>query len=563
MPTFPGSIFPGSTYQEPPSWSRSPEISELETVVFPFDAAASSVSQSGTKLDTQPIDEPQISLNGGLLPAFGADWYYRIHIIPSTIDLGNMVSLVERVLEVWNARFDVQTLNAINESGADGLMLSGQSSPPLTFGPLQSRLYTFVADMNGAPVINATYSFVFASGSTALLVVRGRRVIVFGLCPDWSQGITERLEWLTEVLESYDGTEQRIRLRQIPRRSFEYRFLLEGLDVRVLEHLLFAWGARIYALPVWTDVSILAGEAAVGSTTLTVQNVANSDYHADGLAVLWRSNTQHEAVEILSITGDTLTLKLPLSRSWPSGTRVFPARLARIEGEVALARPTDTIAIGRCRFRVEDVTAPAAVDYGPAYRDYLVFDWRPDRSVDIEDKWRRKVAVIDYGTGLATFDDQSGKPIIGRTLTWLLSDRSKVSAFRGWLAARAGRAYPCWLPTFESDLEVVHTVAATDTGIIVRNVGYARFVAANPLRRDLRIITTAGTFYRRITGANEISDDEELLSLDVPLGVTLQPQQFLQVSYLELSRLDQDVIEIHWETDSIARVQLSTRTLKS
>ena len=122
---------------------------------------------------------------------------------------------------------------------------------------------------------------------------------------------------------------------------------------------------------------------------------------------------------------------------------------------------------------------------------------------------------------------------------------------------------PCWLPTFESDLEVVGTVAATDAGITVQNVGYARFVNADILRRDILLRTTAGTFHRRIAGAHEISDEEELLSLDTPLGVTLQPEQFLQVSYLELARLDQDTVELHWETDATARIQVSTRTLRS
>ncbi len=500
---------------------------------------------------------------GNQWPAFGLDWYHQIHVIPSTIDLGNLVSPVERVLEVWNARFDSQTLNAIDETGTDGLLLSGQPAPPLDFGPLQSRLYTFAAGTRGAPVIDARYLFTFASGVTALLVVTGRRVVVFGMRPEWSQGITERLEWLTEVLESYDGTEQRVRLRQLPRRAFEYAFLVEGNDARVLDHLLFAWGARIYCMPVWTDVTVLTEEITAGSVTITVQDAANSDYHAGGLAVLWRSNTRHEAVEILSIVGNTLTLKLPLGGSWPAGTRVFPARLTRLEGEVMVTRPTDTIATGRCRFSVEDITSPNVTDYGVDYQGYKVFDWRPDRSADIEDGWRRKLAVIDYGTGLPTFDDESGSPKIGRKLTWLLTDRSNVSVYRGWLAARAGRVNPCWLPTFESDLEVVSTMAATDAGITVQNVGYARFVNADILRRDILLHTTAGTFHRRITGAHEISDEEELLSLDTPLGVTLQPEQFLQVSYLELARLDQDTVELHWETDATARIQISTRTLRS
>lgn len=563
MAVLSGAILPGASRQEPPSWIRSPEISERQRLTWPFDPGQASGTQPGTKQDTQPVVEVASAKAGSALAAFGDDWYHRIHIIPSIIDLGNLVSPVERILEVWNAGFDGQTLDTIDETGTDGLLLSGQPAPPLAFGPLQSRLYTFAAGTRGSPVIDASYRFTFASGVTALLLVTGRRVVVFGMRPDWTSGVTERLEWLTEILEAYDGTEQRVRLRQLPRRAFEYGFLIEGIDARVLDHLLFAWGARIYCLPVWTDVSILTGEATVGSTTLTVQDATNSDYHAGGLAVLWRSNTRHEAVEILSIAGDTLTLKLPLAGSWPAGTRVFPARLARLEGEVTVTRPTDTIALGRCRFSVEDITSPTVTDVGPAYQGYRVFEWPPDRSTELEDAWRRKLAIIDYGTGLPAFDDESGSPKIGRTLTWLLTDRVKTTAFRGWLAARAGRANPAWLPTFESDLEVSRTVAATDAGITVRNAGYARFVAADPLRRDLMLRTTAGSFQRRITGATEISEDEELLSLDAPLGVTLQPEQFLQSSYLELARLDQDAVELHWETDAVARVQFSTRTLRS
>ena len=84
MPTFPGSILPGATRQEPPSWPRSPEISEREAVAFPFDPSASSVARPGARLDTQPVDEPRLGVNGARLPAFGADWYHRIHAVSYT-----------------------------------------------------------------------------------------------------------------------------------------------------------------------------------------------------------------------------------------------------------------------------------------------------------------------------------------------------------------------------------------------------------------------------------------------------------------------------------------------
>jgi hypothetical protein len=563
MAVLPGTILPGSSRQEPPSWPRSPEISERQRVTWPFDARQTSGHLTGGKQDTQPVVEVARSKGGSAFPAFGGDWYHRIHVIPSTIDLGNLVSPVERVLEVWNARFSSATLSGIDATGDDGLLLSGQPAPPLGFGPLQSRLYTFAASTRGAPVIDAAYIFRFADGTAALLVVTGRRVVVFGMRPDWSEGVTERLAWLTEVLEAHDGTEQRVRLRRMPRRSFEYAFLLEGKATRLLDHLLFGWGARVYCLPVWSDVTILASGLSAGTTSITVQDAANADYHAGGLVVLWLSDIRHEAVEILDVSGDVLTLKLPLGSAWPAGTRVYPARLVRLEGEVKVERPTDTLARGRCRFQVEDLSAPPEVDYGPAYQGYRVFDWSPNRALDPEDTWARKLAVIDNRTGLPVFDDESGKPKIGRRLEWLLTDRPQVTAFRGWLAARAGRANPCWLPTFESDIHVTRTVAATDAGLVVENTGYARFINADPIRRDIEIVTTSGTFYRRVTGAFDLSEDEELISLDAALGVTLEPSHFIRVSWLELSRLDQDAVEIHWETDRVARVLLATRTLPS
>jgi hypothetical protein len=497
------------------------------------------------------------------IPTFVGDWYHRVHLIPSRIDLGNVISPVERRLEVWNAHLDAHTLNAIDAAATDGLTLSGPPEPPLTFGPLQTRLYRFTASSRGAPLIDARYTFRFAGGLEAVLPVTGRRVVVFGIRPNWTEGITERLEWLTEVLEAHDGSEQRIRLRQMPRRGFEYGFLLEGQDARVLDHLLFAWSGRTYCLPVWTDIVHLDEEVQAGATVLQVQDATNSDYHPGGMAVLWRSVLDNEAVQILAIDGNTLTLNLALGRSWPAGTKVFPARLARLEGQTSVRRVTDTLAEGRCRFTVEDLTARAGAEPGPTYQGYRIFDWPPDRSEDVEDSWQRKLTVLDHGTGVRGYEDESGQAQIGRRLTWLLPDRPQVGRFRAWLAARAGRANPAWLPTFQSDLVVTRPVATADSGITVRNVGYSRFVAAHPQRRDLVLRTTAGVFYRRVTGGDELSDGEELISLDTPLGVTVAPAQFLQTSWLELARLDQDAVELFWETDQIARLQLSTRTLPS
>ncbi|WKB54387.1 hypothetical protein [Eleftheria terrae] len=563
MAAFAGIVAPGSAVGEPVHYERARGISGYRPVRYPFAAADSVSPLAGTRGEARPISEPHRRLAGVRVPSFADDWYHRIHLLPPRIDLGNVISPIERRLEVWNAHLQEQTVLAIEATGADGLVLSGPPAPPLAFGALQSRTYSFSASHRGAPVINAQFAFRFTGGGEMRLTVTGRRVVVFGIRPDWSDGLTERLEWLSEVLEAHDGSEQRIRLRQLPRRSFEYSWLLDGQDVRLLEHLLFAWGARIYCLPVWTDGSQLLQDVAAGGRELVVPNAPHVDYHPGGMAVLWRSAVENEAVEIASIDGGVLTLTLALGRSWPAGTRVLPARLARLEGTTTVRRVTDTIASGRSRFTVEDLTAAAGSEAGSAYRGYALLDWPPDWSEEIDVSWQRKLTVIDQGTGTRGFDDEAGAPQVGRRLTWLLPNRPHITAFRQWLAARAGRVHPCWLPTFTSDLQVSRVVVSGGSGLVVLNTGYSRFVAAHPQRRDLVLRTTAGTFFRRVTGADELSVEEELLSLDEPLDVTVTVDQVLQVSWLELARLDQDAVELFWETDSVVRVQLSTRTLPS
>ena len=46
--------------------------------------------------------------------------------------------------------------------------------------------------------------------------------------PDWTNGITETLEWKTDILQSYSGAEQRIARRLSPRRTFEFTILING-----------------------------------------------------------------------------------------------------------------------------------------------------------------------------------------------------------------------------------------------------------------------------------------------------------------------------------------------
>src|SRR3546814_21041247 len=70
------------------------------------------------------------------------DFYNRIHISPSRIDLGNLISVQTRNVVVWNAWLDQpRSLTALAFVAAGGITATGEGALPLAFAPLQQRTW--------------------------------------------------------------------------------------------------------------------------------------------------------------------------------------------------------------------------------------------------------------------------------------------------------------------------------------------------------------------------------------------------------------------------------------
>lgn len=562
MTTYAGAILPSGLPADPAYGAAYKFLPAPLTLPYPS-VQASNPPSAGPLTNNLPISEIVQTFAGSRHRAFEQDWYHHVHVLPSAIDLGNVISNATRTIEVWNACWASKTLATIAATGTTGgITLGGQSTPPLTFGPLQSRLYTITVSTAGDPVIDARYTFDFGAESPQLRVT-GRRIVVWPFRPDWSDGITERLEWLTDVLPAYDGSEQRVRLRDHGRRGIEYAFLAAGHDARLLHSLTFGWGGRLYCLPVWWEADFLPAGIAAGATSVTVTDAALKDYRAGGLVVFWRETGFTEAVEILSVVGDTVHLKLPLANTFPPGARVCPAVLARLTGETPYTHVTDRIVTGRVRFDVDGGYDRAPAEIGPIWEGYAVLDERPDRADDVAETWARTLAILDNLTGIVAVDDTSGAPIIRRTYTWTLAGRQAIDRWKRWAAARAGRANALWLPTFADDLELVLAAGSGDTALRVRNTLSARYVGAHPLRAAVRIELHDGqVFHRRVTGITELDADTESIGLDSALGLTVDPADVRRMMWMGLARLEADALEIHYLTDSLAQLQATFRIVQ-
>src|SRR5687768_14340632 len=70
------------------------------------------------------VGAPHSSAAAGVLTHdFTDDWYYRVHVLPSAIDFGNLQSTQIEEFIVWNAFFDARALTFADITVAPGLTL--------------------------------------------------------------------------------------------------------------------------------------------------------------------------------------------------------------------------------------------------------------------------------------------------------------------------------------------------------------------------------------------------------------------------------------------------------
>lgn len=371
--------------------------------------------------------------------------------------------------------------------------------------------------------------------------------------------VLERLEWLTDVLPSFGGEEQRRALRKSPRRSFEFAVMLTHAERRTAENRLHKWQSRVWSVPVWMDSSPLGVDLSPGASVISI-DTATRDFHVGGLVGICTAAADFEIAMVESMTDSQITLSAPLVRAWPEFAEVFPVKRCRMLDRISFSRFTGDVANGTIRFECSEPNDWPALSES-TYRGLPVFaapsDWSEDPSFGCE----RDRDVVDGATGLVYTDDKAAGPVLLQSHRWFLHGRSEIDAFRKWLYARRGRLSAFWLPTASLDFMLVANIGSAAVTIDVEHCGYTKAIAQGINRRDIRIELASGAvFHRRITASTEISATIERLTIDSALGSAVAVSEVRSISYMMLARLDADAVEIAWSAWDLAESSAITRS---
>jgi len=384
--------------------------------------------------------------------------------------------------------------------------------------------------------------------------------------PNWNSTLKETLEWLTDVLQSPSGAEQRRALRLAPRRSFSFEVLVNQAQRTRSDLWAHVLGAQPFALPIWTDTQYLGSPVAPESSAIAA-STAGFDFAAGGMAVLASEDWSiSELVDVDQVVAGGLTLAAPTLHAWPAGSRLLPARKALLQSLPEPVRMTDELARSSLSFElIEPCSWPAQLP-ATVYRGKPVLETRPDESNDLTLGYERLTQRLDNQVGIPRITDTSGYGFVLQQHAWALWGRDEHTAFRSLLYGLRGRQASIWVPTHAADL--VATGQVQGQTLQVQPCGYADLVTTGKARmgrQDIRIeLATGEALHRRITAA-ATGATLETLALDQPLPAGVSASTITRISFMALCRLAEDSAEIthHTDADGLAKATLKFRGVRA
>jgi len=509
-------------------------------------------------VDGSPTPGPPPEAYLTALPESIADiWFNIIHILPRSIVLGNILTTVVRQIDVYNAYlYEPHDLEAfINNAGA-GTSITDLPSLPYSIPPQESLLLTLEVTPDGAPTINTTLDFDTDEPYLLSIPIQGTRIVMFPFEPE--APLTERLIFLTDVLEAIDGTEQRVSLRKAPRQEWTMKLVREdGPERQKIDMLAFDWTSRVFGIPVWTEPSYVTGAVTAGATSVNVDDTTLADYRADGLAIVFETEDKFDALEIQSVGPTTINFKTPILNDYAVGTRVMPLRTCITSVPIKERKYAVNLAEFEIVMRVLDNDVDLGSTSGwPTFGGKVLLSDPNAIEQTLDGDISRQITVIDGDTGKLSQASTWNRSRHGSAKTFITRTRSALWSVRKLLHAFRGRQVSFYLPTFTKDVSLSTTYLSGASALTIVNIGYTRYAKQRTPKVNIRIVLKNGTtFERNITNSSEVSPTVEQLTISATIGQNITPADVERIEFYEKVRIDNDEITIeHRSSNGEAKI---------
>ena len=475
--------------------------------------------------------------------------YGRMLITPTYINTGTIQITTYYTVDFWNADWNNQrVLNSVGLFNAAGIEFQGASSYPFVFKTMQTMQGLIKVDNVGPASINATITYNFGDFTASTAVV-GSRLLVFYWVP--KQEYTEKLDWLTDILETYSD-EQRLALRIAPRRNITYQYIKSADAGMSMQNFARKRISQKIGAPIWFEATKV-GVIQTGATTISLDTTTAS---YDTLVFIWESDSNYEAANIKTIQSNLITIDQPIKNNYTNAF-VMPLYPAIVQDGISFVQNYNSVS-ANISFIIVDEKYLGENIFG-TYDGYPVLDTNV-MVQSINQRIYQDNTYIDNGQGL--IEVSPNRSIIEKTslLGKVVNNNTDLWRWRKFLHYIQGRTNTFLLPTFQKDI--------LPQTLIVNGIPQIRVKELNltqhgdfPIRTQL-VLNNGNIYYAKIISSSAVTGStDEIITLDNAFSFDIQPADIKRWSFVDLVRFDADSVTLEY-TGKIVKCSIPVKVVK-
>lgn len=388
---------------------------------------------------------------------------------------------------------------------------------------------------------------------------------LFPLRPNWDSAYIETYSFLTEIITSDSGKEQRRALRLAARHSVEF----EAMAVRDAMRLRRQLAPTLANQMVFADeirVATVDGALETDDTTLTLTTTPSWLATAAHLVLMSAGGAVRATYPIDSVAGPVITLADPLLEDWADGTSVFLGVVGRLDPTQTAAFRTNTITTGSVAWMVEPGNEVQPVSAAPqTFNGREVLIHRPNWAAPIEFETVDPITFIDPGMGVRSAYRREDFIPEGRKSQHLVRSDAHLNQTLGAFLRGRGRQGEFYQPTMTDDLPLMQTIAEGATSFRTPGHGVAdaygdstvhKAVAVHLLNGDVHLFRVSGLTAAGTTTPYTLVETIE----DAPIEIT--PAMVNMICWMPVVRFASDELSVKWRTNQVAEITMNTVTLE-
>lgn len=425
-----------------------------------------------------PVETVTFSINSASIShSYLYDYYFRIHVVPNKIDLGNVLTDQVQNIEIWNAFLESKTIAAITSTSPSITLVNPTGEN--TLKALQATTFQLTVNGTGSPLIDDLITIAFLDISSYISLT-GKRVTVFPFpaLTDYK----ETQEWLTDIIASI-SSEQNLQLREIPRITYDYNYYFKTVEEFSLAKNIAKTYSHIgLGIPIWSQISYTSS-LPNGSTFINI-NTLLMELKVGSLLISYKDYTNYEVLEVLNFTSIRIDLKLATLKNYSGGCFIIPLKICTLPKEITFSRANSSKNKASARFVALDNYVFSDITTFEIFKTLPLITKNSVIESSLSEQFERKTETIDSKTGKIDIIDLENYTRHRQNLSLVAHGQDNIYKLKRFLDYLKGRYNYLYLTTFSKDIVPVTTSLAVGANqILVKNSG---LTAAKP--KHLRIV---------------------------------------------------------------------------